>query len=110
DDATLARLAAVASRLRTLSEHDARLGAIVELLAAAEAQAGEAARELRHYASRVELDPDALRDVEARSEALHAMGRKHRVRPEELPMHFAALEKRLSELDLAGDPQALQRE
>src|SRR5260221_1192348 len=110
DDATLARLAAVASRLRALLAHDARLAAIVELLGAAEAQAGEAARELRHYASRVELDPDALREVEARIEALHAAARKHRVRPEELPARRAALEKRLAELDLAVDPEALQRE
>ena len=40
---------------------------------------------LRHYASRVELDPQALRDAEARIEALHAAARKHRVRPEALP-------------------------
>ena len=52
---------AVASRLRALSEHDDRLKAIVEMLESAEAQAGEAARELRHYASRVDLDPEALR-------------------------------------------------
>ena len=110
EDATLARLAALAQRLRALSAHDARLAAIVELLASAEAQAGEAARELRHYASRVELDPDALRETEARIEALHAMARKHRVRPEALPEHHAALERRLAELDLAIDPEALQRE
>lgn len=110
DGAALSQLAAVAGRLRALSEHDARLAAIVELLAGAEAQAGEAARELRHYASRVELDPDALKEVEARIEALHAAARKHRVRPEALPAHFAEQERRLAELDLAGDPQALQRE
>jgi DNA repair protein RecN (Recombination protein N) len=110
DGAALAQLAAVASRLRALSAHDARLGAIVDLLDSAEAQAGEAARGLRHYASRVELDPEQLREVEARIEALHAMARKHRIRPEELPARFAEIEKRLSELVLAVDPEALQRE
>jgi len=110
EGAALAQLAAVASRLRALSEHDARLGAIVDLLESAEAQAGEAARELRQYASRVELDPEQLREVEARIEALHAMARKHRIRPEELPARFAEIEKRLAELALAVDPQALQRE
>ena len=38
------------------------------------------------------------------------MARKHRIRPEELPARFDEIEKRLAELALAVDPQALQRE
>jgi DNA repair protein RecN (Recombination protein N) len=110
DGACLPQLAAVASRLRALGGHDAALMPIVELLESAGVQAGEAARALRQYASRVELDPDALRETDARIEALHAAARKQRLRPEELPQHFAALEGRLAELELAGDPQALERE
>jgi DNA repair protein RecN (Recombination protein N) len=75
----------VANRLKALSAHDDRLKSVVEMLQSAEAQAGEAVRELRNYASRVDLDPQALRDSESRIEALHAAGRKYRVRPEELP-------------------------
>ena len=67
-------------------------------------------RELRNYASRVDLDPQALRDAEARIEALHAAGRKYRVRPEELPARLAELQKRLAELELAVNPEALKRE
>jgi DNA repair protein RecN (Recombination protein N) len=110
EGACLPQLAAVASRLRALSAHDAQLVAVVELLESAEAQAGEAARELRHYASRVDLDPEALRETEARIEALHAAARKHRVRPEELPQHLAGLQKRLAELELTIDPEALRKE
>ena len=110
EGACLAQLGAVAARLRLLSAHDARLGAIVELLESAGAQAGEAARELRQYASRVELDPAALHEVEARIEALHAAARRHRIRPEALPERLAELEKRLAELELAVNPQALERE
>jgi DNA repair protein RecN (Recombination protein N) len=110
ESASLAQLSAVASRLRALSAHDARLAPIVELFDSAAAQAGEAVRELRHYASRVDLDPDALREVEDRIEALHAAARKHRVRPEELPRRHAELEQRLAELELAVNPEALQRE
>ena len=110
EGATLSQLSAVASRLRALSEHDANLNAVVEMLESAEAQAGEAVRELRHYASRVDLDPEALREAEARIEALHAAARRHRIRPEELPARLAELEKRLHELDLAADPEAIQRE
>jgi len=110
DGASLPQLAAVASRLRALSAHDVELVAIVELLESAQAQAGEAVRELRHYASRIELDPDALRELEARIEALHAAGRKFRVRPPELAQRADELVARLAELELAVDPEALRRE
>ena len=110
EGACLAQLAAVAARLRALSAHDAQLAGIVEMLDSAEAQAGEAARELRHYAERVDLDPEALRGAEARIEALHAMARKHRVRPEQLAPRLAEIETRLEELALAVDPEALKRE
>jgi DNA repair protein RecN (Recombination protein N) len=110
EGAALAQLSAVAARLRSLSEHDGRLNPIVELLESAEAQAGEAVRGLRHYAGRVDLDPEALRQTEARIEALHAAARKHRVRPEDLGARLAELEKRLAELELAVNPEALTRE
>jgi DNA repair protein RecN (Recombination protein N) len=110
EGASLPQLAAVAGQLKSLSEHDERLKAIVEMLDSAEAQANEAVRELRQYASRVELDPEALREAEARIDALHSAARRHRVRPEELPAKLADLEKRLHELDLAVNPEALQKE
>jgi DNA repair protein RecN (Recombination protein N) len=110
EGASLPQLAAVSARLRALSAHDAQLTAIVELLESAEAQAGEAMRALRQYASKVELDPEALREAEARIEALHAAGRRFRVRPEELPALAESLRGRLTDLDLAASPEALQRE
>jgi len=110
EGASLPQLAAVVSQLQSLSQHDAGLSGIVELLESAQAQASEAVRELRHYASRVDLDPEALREAEARIEALHSAARRHRVRPEELPQRLAELEKRLGELDLAVNPEALGRE
>jgi len=110
DEACLGRLTAISARLRTLSEHDPELTGIAELLAAAETQAGEAARTLRHYVSGVELDPQALRAAESRIEALHAAARRHRVRPEDLAARTAELRSRLAELELAGDAAALERE
>ena len=110
EGAALAQLSAVGVRLRTLSENDSALNPIVQLLESAEAQAGEAARELRQYASRLDLDPEALREAEARVETLHAAARKHRVKPEALHALLADLEKRLGELELSADPQALERE
>ena len=110
EGAALARLAAVAGQLRGLSKHDAHLVPIVELLESAEAQVGEAARELRNYASRIELDPDALRSAESRTEALHAAGRKFRVKPAELPQLAKDFGQRLGELELAANPEKLQKE
>ena len=110
DGAALAQLEAVAKQLRSLSEHDGHLKAVVEMLESASAQAGEAVRELRHYAERVDLDPAALREAEARIEALHAAARRHRIRPEALVSRLAELEARLSEIALSGDPEALRRE
>ena len=110
DGACLPQLSAVASRLRALSEHDAALKNIVEMLDSAEAQAAEAARDLRDYASRVELDPEALRAAEARIEALHAAARRYRVRPHDLPALEQELVQRLKELELVASPEALQRE
>ena len=110
EGASLPALAAVASRLRALSEHDERLKPIVEMLVSAEAQASEAVRELRQYASRVDLDPAAMRSTEQRLNALHAVARKHRVRPEDLPRLAAESSERLAELDLAASPEALKRE
>jgi DNA repair protein RecN (Recombination protein N) len=110
EGACLPQLAAVAARLRSLLAHDTHLAPLVEMLDSAHAQAGEAARELRHYASRVDLDPEALRDAEARIEALHAAARRYRVQPDALVAYRAEVEARLSELELAGDAQALERE
>jgi DNA repair protein RecN (Recombination protein N) len=110
EGASLPQLAAVAARLRSLSEHDVLLKEIVDLLESAEAQAGEAVRTLRQYASKVELDPEALREAESRIEALHAAGRRFRVRPEELAGLAESLRARLKDLDLAATPEALKRE
>ncbi len=110
EGAMLGRLSGVAAQLRSLAEHDATLSPVVEMLESAEAQVGEAARELRNYASKIELDPQALRSVEARIEALHAAGRKFRVKPGELHVLAAELRVRLGELELAANPEALQKQ
>ncbi len=110
DGACLPQLGAIAGRLRALSEHDVHLKAIVEMLESAEVQASEAARDLRDYASRIDLDPHALREVEQRTEALHAAGRRYRVKPAELPALQDRHVQRFRELELAASPEALQRE
>jgi DNA repair protein RecN (Recombination protein N) len=110
EGAALPQLAAVAHRLRALAEHDAALQPIVDLLESAHAQSAEALRELRQYASRVDLDPALVRSTEQRLEALHAAARRYRARPEELARLLAEWSKRLAEIELATSPEALKRE
>ncbi len=104
------QLGALANRMRTLAVHDAKLNEWLELLDSAQAMASEAARGLRHYASKIELDAGALHTAEVRIEALHAAGRRFRRKPEELAPLLAELEGRLREMALHGDPEALRRE
>jgi DNA repair protein RecN (Recombination protein N) len=87
--------------------YDAALQPTLELLDAAEAQISEAAHALRHYAARVELDPERLAEVERRVEALHGAARKYRVPADELPAALESRRARLGELEVASNAAAL---
>jgi DNA repair protein RecN (Recombination protein N) len=95
------------SRLRPLLGYDASLGATMALLESAEAHLQEAAQSLRRYADKVELDPQRLREVEQRIEALHSAARRFRVAPEHLSERLEALRGRRAELDIASDLEGL---
>jgi DNA repair protein RecN (Recombination protein N) len=107
DEALTVRLAQLTQRLRAAATHDAALADVVALLEPAGIQLDEAARALRDYQRRLDLDPDELKRVEDRLSAIHEMARKHRVRPEALPALLAETEARLAALAEAADAQAL---
>ena len=65
-------------------------------------QVEEAGRELNHFASSVELDPERLSQVEQRLSEVHRIARKHQVPPEELVALHQRLSDELAELD-GGD-------
>jgi DNA repair protein RecN (Recombination protein N) len=109
EDSVLARANTVATRLGNLLEHDARLKEILDLLEPARIQLQEAAYALRHYGERLDLDPQRLREVEGRLDAIHAAARKYRVQPEALPAKLEASKARLRELGEGGDVEALRR-
>jgi len=110
DAACLPLLSGTAARLGALLGYDARLREALELIRSGEAQVHEAVYALRHYADRVELDPQRLAAVEARMEAIHGSARKFRLAPPELPEHLRGLQARLVELAIASDLEALVRE
>ena len=109
DNSSVTQLAAVASRLGHLLEYDARLGAILEVIAGAQAQAQEAVYMLRDYQQRLDLDPQRFKQIEQRLDAVHASARKYRVTPETLPDALARASARLKQLAASGDVEAVRR-
>jgi DNA repair protein RecN (Recombination protein N) len=110
DAACLPLLSGTGARLEALLGYDAHLREALELIRSGEAQVQEAVYALRHYADRVELDPQRLAAVEARMETIHSSARKFRLAPQELPEHLRQLQARLDELDIASDLEALVKQ
>jgi DNA repair protein RecN (Recombination protein N) len=109
DEALTRRVAQVASRLSAAAAHDPALAEVVALIDPARIQLEEAARALRDYRRRLDLDPADLARIDERLAALHDVARKHRVRPEALPELLAATDAALAELAASSDVEALER-
>jgi DNA repair protein RecN (Recombination protein N) len=109
ENSCLAQLNAVINRLNSLLEHDGRLREILDALEPAQIQLQDAVYSLRRYGERLELDPQRLREVEHRLDAIHSAARKYRVSPEELSARLEAARSRLRELGEGGDAESLRR-
>ncbi len=109
EGAALTQLNGVITRLQSLLPHDSRLQEILEALEPAQIQLQEGAGALRRYGERAELDPQRLRDVEQRLDALHGAARKYRVDPDALADLAGHTRQRLMELGAGGDPETLRR-
>ena len=109
EDAVIRRLAALITKLGGEAKHDPALAEIVALLEPARIQIDEAARALRGYRRKLELDPGELARVEERLAAIHDTARKYRVRPEALPDLLIATDSRLAALGMATDTAMLAR-
>jgi len=110
DSAASGAISAAVSRLRALVDYDAALAEPLGLLESAAVQLEEAVHALRHYADRVDLDPQRLGDVDRRVEALHAAARRFRTQPEGLAELLEGLEARLGELAVASNLAELVRQ
>ena len=109
DEALTRRAAPVASRLASAAAHDPALADVVSLVEPARIQLEEAARALRDYRRRLDLDPADLARIDERLAALHDVARKHRVRPEALPELLASTESALAALAASSDVEAHER-
>jgi DNA repair protein RecN (Recombination protein N) len=109
DLSVLSAVSAVQSRIHSQTDYDSRLREILDLLDPAQIQLQETVYALRDYVQRLELDPQRMREVEARLDAVHAAARKFRSTPEALPELLDQARLRLSELESARDPAALAK-
>ena len=108
EDAALAKIDTVVTRLTALAQYDARLAPVLAALDAARAQVDDASRELNHYLAKSDLDASRLAQVSARVEALHGASRKFRTAPAELPALLADAQGKLAALSASGDLDALK--
>jgi DNA repair protein RecN (Recombination protein N) len=109
DSALARRLSSLLARLEAGAVHDPALKDVIALLEAARIQLVEAAREIRAYRQKLDLDPAELARIEERQAAIHDCARKYRVRPEALPNLLAQTDAELEALGAASDTDALAR-
>jgi len=109
DGAVLGMLDGVIQRLEHAREFDTGLEQTLEVLEPARIQVQEAVYALRHYRDRVDLDPQRLREIEQRLEAVHSAARRYRVDAQELPRVLTQARERLDQLGSADSIDQLER-
>jgi DNA repair protein RecN (Recombination protein N) len=62
-------------------------------------QTEELLRSLNRYLQKVDLDPERLKDIEARIQAIHNFGRKYRIKPEDFESTLLTWQARMDELE-----------
>ncbi len=106
----LSQLTSIGLKLGKLADIDDKLKPVIDALEPARIQLQEAVYALNDYLGRIELDPERLRTVEARLEAIHSAARKFHVAPDDLPAEFQMLSERLAQLADASDLDALREQ
>lgn len=110
DHPLLSQLSALNQKLGKLAAVDAELQPVIDLIEPARIQLQEAVYALNTYLDRLELDPERLRQVEARMEALHSAAHKFRVAPDDLAGEHARLSAKLAQLADATDMDGMRRQ
>lgn len=106
---TLTAVASVQSRLQGMVDFDPKLKEILDVLEPAQIQLQETVYGLRHYQQRLELDPQRLREVEARLDAVHTVARKFKLQIADIPERLQQIKTRLAELAAGFDADALRQ-
>ena len=104
----LAAVTSVHSRLYGMMDFDPALKEILDTLEPAQIQLQESIYSLRHYQQRLELDPQRLREVDARLDAVHTAARKFKLQIADIPARLRQIKGRLAELAAGFDTDALR--
>ena len=110
ETAVNAQLTKVQQKLAGVVEFDAQLIEAADNVDSALITLEEASRSLNRYLQNTELDPERLADVENRLQSIHNIGRKYRVKPEELPDLLSADLARMGELQGFASDGALAKQ
>ena len=108
DGGALSALAQAQEALQASAPIEPEFGALLDQLQAGEAQLRDAARSLHAYLRRANPDPDQLATLDERIGQWHALARRHRRPPADLPALLAGWRTELSRLESAGDLDQLQ--
>jgi DNA repair protein RecN (Recombination protein N) len=93
------RLHLVQQKISHALSIDEKLKESSDLIDSINIQIEELLRSLNRYLQKVDLDPERLKDIEARIQAIHNFGRKHRIKPEDFESTLLAWQARMDELE-----------
>lgn len=82
--------------LELLGVHDPELGRAAARIEAARIELDDIAHDMGRYSERVDQDPNRLRHVEERLDALQRLGKRHGLHPDELAQHHLTLRAELN--------------
>ncbi len=91
-------LGSLSNQLGELAALDTQLEEARELIETAAIQVDEATQSLRHYADRIQIDPQRLQEIDTQLGKLHDAARKHRIEIAELPSLAERMQTELDEL------------
>jgi DNA repair protein RecN (Recombination protein N) len=101
EDSLQPALARAGGDLTEMTNADAALGEIRDMVENASIQVQEAAHALRHYLDGIESNPARLDEVDRRLSDIHDLSRKHRCKAEELPELLVEMQNSLQTLENA---------
>lgn len=110
ESASLTQIISVTSRLNGFLKYDASLKGVLDMLESAQIHLQEAVSKLGHYQQRLDLDPKSLQEMEERLSVVHAVARKHRIAPDELPNLLKTVAKQLEDFSQVGDGEVMAKE
>ena len=98
DDAATAACRRAHRALESLADRESALADVLEMLETARVNLDEASAAIRRLGDQLQLEPDALRQIEQRMSLAISLSRKHGIEPSQIPETREALRDRLDRM------------